>query len=987
MKRHIVHTVLWSLFILSSPILAEEPILVIDPHGHSAQISEVMFTPDGTMLISVSDDKTIRLWDVESGDLIKTIRGQIGDGHEGMLFAGALSPNGKILAVGGFLGKSGDDPELHLGQIRLFNIETGEQIGVIKGHENVVFGLDFSSDGKWLASGSGDRAAMIWDISPLLTEKGTEAKLIAILGGSPNPGPPVFDVAFSPRNKRIVVSTAFWRRLMLHEIRKNPVDVQGFGVLKSYYDMERHADQVYCVAYAPNGEYIVSGGEDGMILLWDGTGKFIKQIDQSQSSVGTVSFSADSTKIVASGFTGKETRVYSIPSGEKLTDFTEHNNTVQASAFYGNNLVATAGGDDNDIYIWDATSGTIKTHITGKGKIPLVVGFGGHLQLAFGNTDLAPSDAETEVLQHFPEYTPLEKLFDFSDMLLNRSLPADSKFKRIQTEYQGKTLERDSSYTVRITDDTNSETIENYPNFDGLIRAYTFTKDGNIVVGSSYTLKLYDDEGIQIREFVGHIGEVTAVSISEDGRILASASTDQTIKLWNLNTGECLATLFVASDHEWICWTPQGYYAASAGGEQYIGWHLNQGREKAAEYYPVSIFRKKFHHPELVKRTIVLGSFKQALEAINAESRQEIKETTVTDVLPPRVEWITPKEVTTEAAQDTINVHAKIHSDKDITDLRILVNGRTQATKRGLVIDRGKLLTEKNEIEQEITLSAGKNEIAIFAANSDAGATSEKRIVLYNIEWLKPKMYMVSIGISNYEKGELQLEYADDDAQAMSRLFQAQEGKLYKSVTIKELYNEDATRNNILDALEWLEKETTQKDVAIIFVAAHGANDDKGNYYLLPTDSDPEKLRRTGVDWGDFVDILGNLPSRVLFFLDTCHSGQLGKNLFRFRGTEVDNTEAIRELASDENGVVILAASTGKEFSMEHPDWEHGAFTRALLDGMEAGEADQTPDSVIYLRELDYYISERVKELTEGNQHPTTLKPSTISRFPIVQIQ
>jgi hypothetical protein len=54
---------------------------------------------------------------------------------------------------------------------------------------------------------------------------------------------------------------------------------------------------------------------------------------------------------------------------------------------------------------------------------------------------------------------------------------------------------------------------------------------------------------------------------------------------------------------------------------------------------------------------------------------------------------------------------------------------------------------------------------------------------------------------------------------------------------------------------------------------------------------------------------------------------------------------------------------------------------------MEAGEADQTPDSIIYLRELDYYISERVKELTKGSQHPTTLKPSTISRFPIVEVK
>jgi len=989
MKRYICQILcilFWSSFIFSSPTLADEPILVIDPQGHSAQISDVMFTPDGKTLISVSNDKTIRLWDVESGDLIKTIHEQIGEGPEGRLLAGALSPDGKILAVGGFLGKRGDDPELHVGQIRLFDIESGEQIGVIKGHENVILGLDFSHDGKWLASSSADRASRIWDLSPLLAQKEAEVRLIAILGGSSNPGPPVYDTAFSP-NKRIFVSTVFWRTLMLHELRKNPIGVEGFDVIKSYYDMEGHRKQVRCVAYAPNGEYIVSGGMDGMILLWDGTGKFVKQIDRSQHPVGTVSFSADSTKVVASGFTGRETHVYSIPSGEKLTSFTKHNNTVQASAFYRNNLIATAGGDDNDIYIWNATSGSVKTHITGKGKQPLVLGFGEQFQLAFGNTDMTPPDVEIEALQHFPEYTPLEKSFDFSEISLNRNLPGNSDFKRVQTEYQSKTLKRDSEYTLRITDGTDGETIENYPNLDGWIRAYTFTKDGNIVVGSSYSLKLYDDEGILIREFVGHIGEVTAVSVSEDGRILASASTDQTIKLWNLNTGECLASLFVASDNEWICWTPQGYYAASAGGEKYIGWHLNQGRDKAAEYYPVSIFRKKFHHPELVKRTLAIGSFEQALEAINAESRRKIEEITVIKVLPPRVEWITPEEATTEADQDSIRIHAKIHSDKEITDVKVLVNGRTQAAKRGLIVSEGEQSAGKDEIDHEITLTAGKNEIAVFAANSDAGATSDTRIVLYNIEWMKPNVYMVSIGVSNYEKSELQLEYADDDAQAMSRLFQAQEGKLYKSVTIRELYNEEATRDNILDALEWLEKETTQKDVAVIFIAAHGTNDDKGNFYMLPADADPEKLRRTGVDWNDFVEILGNLPSRVLFFLDTCHSGQLGKNLFRFRGTEVDNTEAIRELASDENGVVILAASTGREYSTEHPDWKHGAFTKALLDGMEAGEADQTPDSIIYLRELDYYISERVKELTGGSQHPTTLKPSTISLFPIVQVK
>ena len=76
-----------------------------------------------------------------------------------------------------------------------------------------------------------------------------------------------------------------------------------------------------------------------------------------------------------------------------------------------------------------------------------------------------------------------------------------------------------------------------------------------------------------------------------------------------------------------------------------------------------------------------------------------------------------------------------------------------------------------NVIDQEITLIPGRNEIAIFAANKDAGAPSEPRIVLYEAEELKPDLYMVSIGISDYQRGDLQLAYADDDAKAISQVF------------------------------------------------------------------------------------------------------------------------------------------------------------------------------------------------------------------------
>jgi uncharacterized caspase-like protein len=80
--------------------------------------------------------------------------------------------------------------------------------------------------------------------------------------------------------------------------------------------------------------------------------------------------------------------------------------------------------------------------------------------------------------------------------------------------------------------------------------------------------------------------------------------------------------------------------------------------------------------------------------------------------------------------------------------------------------------------------------------------------------------------------------------------------------------------------------------------------------------------------------------------------------------------------------VVVFAASTGKQSSLEDPAWGNGAFTKALVEGV-AGQADYTGKGRITINMLDLYISERVKELTKGKQTPTTTKPQTIPDFPV----
>jgi uncharacterized caspase-like protein len=155
-------------------------------------------------------------------------------------------------------------------------------------------------------------------------------------------------------------------------------------------------------------------------------------------------------------------------------------------------------------------------------------------------------------------------------------------------------------------------------------------------------------------------------------------------------------------------------------------------------------------------------------------------------------------------------------------------------------------------------------------------------------------------------------------------------------------------------------------------------NDRNGDYYFLPVDFDTGRLKRTGVAFTDLKNTVTALPGKVLFFIDTCHAG----NIMGQRRGLTDITHVVNELASAENGVVVFAASTGNQYSLEDQAWGNGAFTKALVEGLY-GKADYLSAGRITVTMLDLYLSERVKELTKGRQTPTTLKPQSIPDFPV----
>jgi uncharacterized caspase-like protein len=243
---------------------------------------------------------------------------------------------------------------------------------------------------------------------------------------------------------------------------------------------------------------------------------------------------------------------------------------------------------------------------------------------------------------------------------------------------------------------------------------------------------------------------------------------------------------------------------------------------------------------------------------------------------------------------------------------------------------------------------------------------------------------VLAVGVSQYQKPDMRLGLAAKDALDFAGAWTDQKGRLYSGVEVRVLTDAQATKANILDGMQWLEKQVKSTDVAILFFAGHGIDDNEGVFYFLPVEADLENLRGTGLNQTDIVATVSAIAGKVLAFMDACHSGNLmGKT--KRRGLLYINT-VINDLAAAENGAVVFSSSTGRQYSMENPDWGNGAFTKGAVEGIR-GKADYTSTGRITVNMLDLYVSERVKELTKGQQTPATVKPPNVPDFTVALLR
>jgi WD40 repeat protein len=966
------------LFVIVAAVLAAagsaspqttEPILRVEVGTHNAGIMRIAMDPSNRFLVTGCEDKTVRVWDLSRrGELLRILRPPVDADAAGKIHGVALSPDAATVACGGFTG----NPQAGDRWVFLFDRATGAMIHRLGGLPGAVFHMTYTPDGRFLVAAMGrggikiyrlpdyalvaedkdysdftqwaesdptgsrlatscwDGFIRLYDLSALTPQNISSPRPIAPVSKlRPAGGMRPWGLSFSPDGTRLAVGFYFIKKVDVLDAKGNTLQY-AYSPDTSDLDQSRWEDvDLRAVAWSADGRFLYAGGgyrSKGVrqIRKWADSGRG-PHVDLDAGSLNEI-------------FQILPVRAGGVVYGARDGSFGAFNDRDERTLFVPPAIPSHLSNREGFLLSADATA------------------------VQFGYELLGKSPAIFSVNER--------RLTD-SLSLLWASIKAAFTFHRPITEGLGIT-DWHSSLSPKLNG--KPLPLKNDPALSLAI----LPDRSAFLMGTAASLWLFDATGKLIWRTPLH---TPALIVNTNGQVAVAGLGDGTIRWYRLSDGREILALFPHPDRKrWLLWTPSGYYDASPGGEDFIGWHVNNGKDQAADFFPASRFRSTYHRPDVLDRILKTLDEASALQQANeASGRKQVAETTVREKLPPVVTIASPADGA-DVSSTPVKVRYSVRSPESLTGLKVLVDGRPVSPESA-----GKTVKESGDLS--VTIPSRDCEVSIIAENRNAasepatvrlrwkGAAAEKEEFQ-----IKPKLYVLAVGISRYEDPGLRLGLAAKDAVDFGTVWAEQKGQLYTGVETRVLTDGQATKGNILDGLEWLQKQVTQHDVAMLFFAGHGVNDAGGAFYFLPVDSDLEKLKRTGISQADITSTLALIAGKVLVFMDACHSGNLMEKVKR-RGN-LDISSVINELASAENGAVVFSSATGRQYALENSEWGNGAFTKGLVEGIR-GKANYGGTGRITVNMLDLYVSERVKELTKGEQTPTTLKPPNVPDFPL----
>jgi WD40 repeat protein len=522
----------------------------------------VAFSADGKYLVSGHRDHTVRLWDAETGALLRTFEGQ---GDE--VGSVAFSPDGQFILSAGSRGTTNDG-------VLMWDARTGAIVRQFKVYESAIlppsmwssraFGrgaLKISADGRYLCAQSIDSKYTVWNFnSGTVLHRSTAA-------------------AISPDGRRLAVGTL-----------GNDAEIRDADTGQPISKIVAQGLFLGLSKFSPNGRMIGGISADRAIVLWNADdGRLVRTFLGNQQPIRAVAFAGDGRRVV----TGNDAGLL-LWNEAKLIRSMPSSSAIKATAWASDGNLILAGVGDRTIGLWDAAKG----EMTRRFELRLGGGYG-VTSVSFGVDDNRVLAANGSIAEMFDVQTGAVirtfggaysaafsrdgrrvvtggssvDVWDVETGAVRRKIEIPGGIHAVGFSSSGNmVVSGTDGHRAFLLDSRSGAFVRALNGHQGNVRVAAFSPDGSTLLtgGFENTLRLWSAEsGSFISDFRGHQGWITGASFAPDGKRFVSVGYDGTMRLWDTDTGRLLITTIVRNG-EWLSVTPAGLFVTSGDPRDFI---------------------------------------------------------------------------------------------------------------------------------------------------------------------------------------------------------------------------------------------------------------------------------------------------------------------------------------------------------------------------------------------------------------------------------